>query len=318
MRTLLLAIGLMLLPLGVLALEGKGVTHAFPNSHQNISAAKVSPKLNFPKHKSDNLAGVISSESPTLNDLDKTLKDLDANLTQYNGQESKSWWEKIWTDPNVTFAGFVALFTLGLVFVGFLQVTKLKKTLDATLKTAKATLDTAEATKASAEATKVLADATLNIESPIIIVQKAKMVKTGNTLEEIITSDLTTSPFIRIPVKNIGRTPAFLDHELIILKVFRELPERPDYPIKFKFPKGIVLASGDSNEIQQKYCHTSAGTRSVLNGEMSLWAYGYIAYRDFIGREHKTGFCYRWYPPDSSCPQGRWEYEGPAAYLYIT
>ena len=91
MRTLLLVIGLMLLPLGVLASEGKGVTHAFPNSHQNLSAAKVSPKLNLPKHKSDNLVGVISSESSTLNDLDKTLKDLDANLTQHNGQESKSW-----------------------------------------------------------------------------------------------------------------------------------------------------------------------------------------------------------------------------------
>lgn len=308
----------MLLPLGALASEENGVLHTFPNSHQNIGAAKVSPKLNFPKHKSDNLAGVISSERSTLKELDKTLKELDASLTQYNGQESKSLWEKFKTDPNATFAGFVALFTLGLVIVGFLQVTQMKKTLEATLKTAESTLATAEATKTSGEATKLLAEATLNIEAPIIIVQKAKMVETGRISEEIITSDLTISPFIRIPIKNIGRTPAFLDHEFIFLKVLKELPEKPDYFIKFKFPNGIVLTSGDSNEIQQKYCHLHAGTLLVLEGKMSLWAFGYVAYRDFIGREHKTGFCYRWYPPNEFSPQGRWEYEGPEAYLYIT
>ena len=152
MKAVLIVIGLMLLPLGALASEENGVLHTFPNSHQNIGAAKVSPKLNFPKHKSDNLAGVISSERSTLKELDKTLKELDASLTQYNGQESKSLWEKFKTDPNATFAGFVALFTLGLVIVGFLQVTQMKKTLEATLKTAESTLATAEATKTSGEA----------------------------------------------------------------------------------------------------------------------------------------------------------------------
>ena len=101
--------------------------------------------------------------------------------------------------------------------------------------------------------------------------------------------------------------------------VLKELPAPPDYfPVKFKVPNGMVLEPGGSNEIQKKYCHLESGTRLVLEGKMSLWAYGYIAYKDFIGREHKTGFCFRWYPPDEFIPQGRWIYEGPDSYLYIT
>lgn len=305
MKIVFLVIELLLFSSRASALDGGGFAPTPPNVYEHRNPAPAFTKSNNLKPNSDNHTAIGSTGRSNPKDLES--------------QESESWWGKVKTDPNATFAGVVAVFTLGLVIVGFLQVTQLKKTLEATLKTAEATLSTAEATKASGEATKLLAEATLNIESPIIIVQKAKMVETGIISEEIKTSDLKISPFIRISVKNIGRTPAFLDHEFIFLSVLNGLTEEPKYPIKFKFPNGMVLEPGSSNEIQQKYNHLESVTNLVLEGKMFLWAYGYIAYKDFIGREHKTGFCFRWYPPEPSRKtDGRWEYEGPDSYLYMT
>lgn len=311
MKAILLVIGFLLLSSWALASEGTGGAPVPSSGHGYGSLPQAITKADDIKSNSDNIAAIASSVRSTLKELNKTLKELD-------GPDSKSWWEKLWTDPNETFSGFVAIFTLGLVIVGILQVTQMRKTLEATLKTAEATLATAEATKASGKATELLAEATLKMESALIVVQKAKMVETGNESEEIITSALEISPFMRIPVKNIGRTPAFLNDVFVLIRVLKELPETPDYlPVKFKIPNGVVLAPGDFNSIQKKYFHIESGTGLVLGGKMSLWAYGYVAYRDFIGREHKTGFCYRWYPPDQLISQGRWEYEGPESYLYI-
>ncbi|EQD25165.1 MAG: hypothetical protein D084_Lepto4C00232G0005 [Leptospirillum sp. Group IV 'UBA BS'] len=215
---------------------------------------------------------------------------------------SETWWEKFKTDPNAIFAGAVAIFTFGLVIVGYLQVTQMKKTLQATLKTA--------------EATKLLAEATLNIETPIVVVLKATMV--DSPFGGRFTSDLRTSPFIKISVKNVGRTPAFLDHLSILVRVLTELEDEPEYPVKMKFPNGMILESGGLEYMHQKYSHTDAGTRGVMEGTATLWAFGYFAYKDFIGREHKTGFCYKWVPPSSMNSEGAWEYGGPNNYLYMT
>lgn len=42
------------------------------------------------------------------------------------------WWHKVTTDPNASFAGFVAAFTLALVIVGWIQATHLNRTVVAT------------------------------------------------------------------------------------------------------------------------------------------------------------------------------------------
>ncbi len=304
MKTVFLFIELLFFSSRAFALDGGGFPPASLNVYEHRNPAPVFTKSNNLKENSDHLA-IGSTGRPNPKNLES--------------QEYESWWRKIKTDPNATFAGIVAIFTFGLVCVGYLQFTQMKKTLEATLETARATLETADATRISGEATKLLAEATLNMESPIIIVQKAKMTKSGRETEEIFTSDLDNSPFIRIPVKNVGRTPAYLNNIFILLRVLKELPDPPDYfPVKFKVPNGMVLEPGCSNEIQQKYCHLESSTRLVLEGKMSLWAYGYIAYKDFIGREHKTGFCFRWYPPEPNRMDGRWEYEGPDSYLYMT
>jgi hypothetical protein len=43
-------------------------------------------------------------------------------------------WQKLWTDPNATFAGAVAVFTLALVIVGAWQARRLRQTVEATEK----------------------------------------------------------------------------------------------------------------------------------------------------------------------------------------
>src|SRR5262245_25350445 len=43
------------------------------------------------------------------------------NAAGSNREPEKGWWEKLWTDPNATFAMFVAFFTLGLLWLGCAQ-----------------------------------------------------------------------------------------------------------------------------------------------------------------------------------------------------
>lgn len=55
----------------------------------------------------------------------------DARASQ---EPEKGWLQKVWTDPNATFAGAVALFTLALVIVGAWQARRLRQTVEATEK----------------------------------------------------------------------------------------------------------------------------------------------------------------------------------------
>jgi len=54
------------------------------------------------------------------------------NNARSGQQPEKSWLQKVWTDPNATFAGAVALFTLALVVVGGWQARRLRQTVQAT------------------------------------------------------------------------------------------------------------------------------------------------------------------------------------------
>src|SRR6202043_778772 len=47
-----------------------------------------------------------------------------------NSEPDKSWWEKFKSDPNATFAGAVAAFTLALVIVGGIQNRQLRRSVD--------------------------------------------------------------------------------------------------------------------------------------------------------------------------------------------
>jgi hypothetical protein len=55
-----------------------------------------------------------------------------ANNNRAPKQPEKSWWDKLWSDPNATFAGAVALFTLALVVVGGVQAWRLRQSVEAT------------------------------------------------------------------------------------------------------------------------------------------------------------------------------------------
>ncbi|HEX4053304.1 MAG TPA: hypothetical protein VHX86_03475 [Tepidisphaeraceae bacterium] len=57
-----------------------------------------------------------------------------ANNARARHEPEKGWFQNVWTDPNATFAGAVALFTLALVIVGAWQARRLRQTVEATEK----------------------------------------------------------------------------------------------------------------------------------------------------------------------------------------
>lgn len=238
-------------------------------------------------------------------------------------QSPETWWGKFTTDPNATFAGAVALFTLGLVFVGYLQFKKMNETLKATEKIAKATevsaeatLKMAKATEVSAEATKMAAEATFSIERPSIVARDPAMVVSPSDRTE--TFDLTIGPFVQILAKNTGRTPAKLKSLAVRTLVLRNLPTPPSELPPIPFQPGRVLENGESEYIFQKCSYIPGEATEVLTGRKFWWAYGYILYTDFSDREHKTGFCFRWHPPGMEYPNGKWLYVNDPDYVYLT
>jgi hypothetical protein len=67
-----------------------------------------------------------ATPKPSQEKSDGTAPPTDKNkhtdeATGGNREPEKGWWEKLWTDPNATFAMFVAFFTLGLLGLGCMQ-----------------------------------------------------------------------------------------------------------------------------------------------------------------------------------------------------
>jgi hypothetical protein len=92
--------------------EKSAAPHTNP-SEQNRDTAGTPPTV--PQIPSDNLRGKKPSDD-----------------THASEQPEKSWLQKVWTDPNATFAGAVAIFTFALVVVGAWQARRLRQTVEAT------------------------------------------------------------------------------------------------------------------------------------------------------------------------------------------
>jgi hypothetical protein len=75
--------------------------------------------------------GETRASVPPIPSDDLTGKSAD-HCQQCPTQPDKEWWDRVWTDPNATFAGAVAFFTLALVIVGAWQARRLRQTVEAT------------------------------------------------------------------------------------------------------------------------------------------------------------------------------------------
>jgi hypothetical protein len=199
-------------------------------------------------------------------------------------EDNKGMWEKIWTDPVAAFTAILALFTLGLVGVGVMQVKLLGRT------------DTTAATQ-----TKILEAQTVATHRPRLKVRHVVM-KSGKVPEIWTAEDIITGSLV---VVNSGGTEA----EIIAtgLRVYfgdETLPMAdPNDSKRLPFVDvPTLLKAGDSTKIDFVAKPDIAEGREndfmlLKNGKPDgdyMYVMGHIRYLDRDKNSRFMGFCRRW------------------------
>lgn len=146
------------------------------------------------------------------------------------------------------------------------------------------------------EVTKTSADAAVGVEIPRLILMAIDM-------QQLIVDPrkaLSTSG-LQIKIANHGKTEAVVIEECFEWRVAETLPPTPvyeklnilsvplgsvikaDHEYVMHWPRaGLIIGGGPITEDQ---------LTKVLRGESTLWVYGYIKFRDFLGKRRQFGFC---------------------------
>jgi len=218
-----------------------------------------------------------------------------------------------WTDVYVAWGTIVlAVANILLICMVIYQIREAKKVSERQTIETEAQL---AATKQTADAATIQARAAISVELPRLLVSAIVLHRPG-------VADLAASlQFARVEVsiKNYGRTPAFIRQESIEIADEPFLPETPIYPSIADKEPGCVIESGDSYQMKAIYREgiSHQNISKLLEGGIFLWVYGYIAYFDFLGERHQTGFCARLHihqgPLKGEPP--RWLQDGPDKYI---
>lgn len=124
-------------------------------------------------------------------------------------------------------------------------------------------------------------------------------------------------PSLSVSVKNYGRTPAFLIGQAAEIKIYAALPETPEYECAFNVPPETVVESRLIYELTMAPLRffSEEDIKAVMAGNRRLWVYGYVHYRDFLGRNHMARFCKVFLPP--SPPFGTYHFIDDETHGYI-
>jgi hypothetical protein len=150
----------------------------------------------------------------------------------------------------------------------------------------------AVATKA-ADAADLSAKAAIGVELPFLHIESV-------SFSNIPTSDtaLWLSQLIpKVIVKNFGRTPAFV-YEVAVNGRIGFLPSKPSYIVNYPNPDPVVI-DGRATLTHEEWLFANGASFSkeeiatyLADATVFLYIFGYIAFHDFLGREHKKGGCY--------------------------
>jgi hypothetical protein len=170
-------------------------------------------------------------------------------------------------DPNATFAGAVALFTLALVGVGVIQARQLRRTVDAT---------------------REAAAALPNIERAYVFVRV--------TMPDapILTEAGSVDSFLAVEIDNHGRTPAILQQ---INALAHPTDRRPDALVSSDIrdlPPGLVVAPSTSYRQIVSFRVSTAQWHAVKSLDLLLVCYRRIRYQDVLNNHRETGFCWEY------------------------
>ena len=158
-------------------------------------------------------------------------------------------------------------------------------------------------TARSASATEKSVEALTTIESPYL--------STCDLTAQIVYVDIPTKPFDRPYVfyrfKNDGRTPAVLIEVQHGIHCYRrnDLPTKPDYSQMAILDQGGVVVPPNGISDLRWMCAAPANFAETTNfaqiivGDVALYFYGLVRYRDLFGRIYRTGFCWHYQHPTS-------------------
>lgn len=203
----------------------------------------------------------------------------------------------------------LVFFTACLAAIGLMQLIVFGWQARRLRQTVEATKEAADAAKKSADAAELTAQAALGVELPRFVVTSMKLIWNG------------TEPHISITLTNHGRTEAVITGECLIYRKEPALAPHPRYPMhsQRRIDFGKTIKNGESHIIRE---NVPTDDISANSDSPIIWGYGYIKYRDFLGKSHSSGFvggvsmqnCSR------DIIAGRvgvdFEQQGPATYTY--
>lgn len=226
--------------------------------------------------------------------------------------------ERNWTPILLTlFNGLVAIFayrlwksTSGLIGVAEAQSRDLKEVIVVAR-------EAADAARRSAEAASLQARAMVGAELPRLELGDVQLAYADQSVRQAL-----KAPSFALRFNNYGRTTALIVEKCIEVKRGQALPPVPAYdfaellPVAEAVERGDTLAAGAERRLGEL---AESQVEALLDGSDTLWVYGFVRFRDFLGLEHKTGFCLRWTPPprDASIG-GSFVQDDPGAYIYQT
>ena len=177
--------------------------------------------------------------------------------------------------------------------------------------------EAAEAARKSAEAAFLQAKASIGTELPRFELSQIGLVDADQSVRQAL-----RTPSIRIDFANHGRTTAFVTQKCVEMRLARTLPPDPDYRMVETLEAVEAVEAGESvgaaadaplGELSE------AQADALLAGQDTLWVYGFLGFRDFLGMEHRMGFCLRWTPPRfNGGTGGSFIRTGPETYAYQT
>jgi hypothetical protein len=229
---------------------------------------------------------------------------------QVVGIDDHTIWEKTRSDPVALYTFWLAVLTAFLVAVSIVQIRFLTRA-DTTARVA-------------ADAAKKSADAAVSIELPILRAIPSDLMTVDAPIPESgpysgggndgVPTRYSAIGDIR--VQNFGRTPAFPITLSAGWRAARALPIRPEYTKTVGVNHAVVYRPA-SEDPDTEYHVDFACTvelseleiREIAAETSWLWFYGLFKFRDFMGVERESRFCWRWANRNS---------EGPAFFFFAS
>jgi hypothetical protein len=177
--------------------------------------------------------------------------------------------------------------------------------------------DAADAARKGVEVAALQARVLVGVERPRFELSSVQLEWADQSVRQAL-----KAPSIDIAFTNYGRTAAFVTEKCVEAKLTSTLPPDPVYSAIESLQMVDVVDSGKAvaASARARVGELSEDQiRLVLGGRNTLWVYGFINFRDFLGMKHKLGFCLRWAPPEGEASiGGTFLQDGPARYIYRT